>query len=286
MIYRTGLGVGDVLLSTGILEALHRLDGRKYIVETLYPELFFNHPGVKVIWKEGKRAKWIRQIFGWPVIWRLGNKVNEWFERQMIKPTYPFPCRGKHLIDAMAETVGVTLLPDERHPFIYLTEAEIKAQSWAKGWIAVQSSSTNYWTVNKHWVPGRMQEVVDALVDGGFKVFHLGSREDEHLLQVIDYRGRTSLREAAAMLCNASLFIGLEGGLVHLARAVETKSVVVYTHYTAPEETGYAENKNIISGDKSEPCWHREKCNVCSEYAAKIDAKMVIDAVTKIININ
>lgn len=277
MIFRTGLGVGDVLLATSLLKALHRVHGKRYIIETRFPELFRFNPYVNTVWNDDKRSKLIQKWLGHPLIWRIGNLANHWFECITIKATYPFPCRKQHLIDAMAEFAGVELLAEERRPFIYLSPKEIEEQSWAKGWIAIQSSSTNYWTVNKHWVPGRMQEVVNVLSDSGYSIVHLGSLEDEKLENVRDLRGKSTLRQAAAILANTSLFIGLEGGLVHLSKAVGTKAVVVYTGYTTPEETGYETNVNLRDPNAGESCWQREKCEHCLESASRITSAQVVD---------
>jgi ADP-heptose:LPS heptosyltransferase len=275
---RTGLGVGDILLATGVLEALARVHRKKFIVETRYPELFLHNPHVAAIWPAERRTELVRKYLDRRLLWRVGSAVNAWFDRRTIKPTYPFPCRNKHLIDAMAESAGVQLLPHERRPFVYLTKEEIEEQRWAKGWIAVQSSSSTYWTPNKNWVPGRMQQVVDALREEGYEVVHLGLPEDEALKGVKDMRGKNTLRTNAAVLANVMLFVGLEGGLVHLARAVNTKSVVIYTHYTLPEETGYAENVNLRAANDDEACWRREACNSCSKYGRTIAVQHVLDA--------
>ncbi len=187
------------------------------------------------------------------------------------------------MIDWYAESIGLQLLPEERHPCLHLTPVELQAQSWANDCIAVQSSSTDNWTVNKHWIPGRMQQVADELSCQGYSLVQLGAKEDETLQGVKDLRGQTSLRQAAAILANCRLFIGLEGGLVHLARSVNTRSVVIYTHYTLPEETGYPENLNLRDPQAGEPCWQREYCEPCHQSAVNIASAQVITAALEIL---
>jgi len=280
---RTGLGIGDVLLATGILRAWRRLHHQPVIVETRYPELFQHNPDARAIWRADIRPHFTAKLFDHRLIWRAGNRVNHWFDEHSLEPTYPFPCRGKHLIDAMAETLGIELRPDERHPFLHLTDRERAAQSWAHGWIAVQSSSTTYWTMNKHWIPGRMQQVVNEISAMGYSIVQLGAAEDDALEGVKDLRGKTTLRESAAILANARLLIGLEGGLVHLARSVDTRAVVIYTGYTRPEETGYMENVNLRDSAAGEGCWRREQCAHCAESARKVTVENVVTAVNALI---
>lgn len=278
ILLRTGLGIGDVLLATGILRAWRRIHHQPLIVETRYPELFQHNPDVRAAWREDIRPNLTTKLFSHRFIWRAGNVVNEWFDQHSLKPTYPFPCRGKHLIEAMAETVGIALQPAERRPFLYLAEQECAAQNWAQGSVVVQSTSTTYWTVNKHWVPGRMQQVVNEIRAIGYSVVQLGAAQDEPLEGVKDLRGKTTLRESAAILANARLLVGLEGGLVHLARSVDTRAVVIYTGYTRPEETGYAENINLRDPAAGEGCWRRDACEHCAASARKVTAERVVTA--------
>jgi len=73
-----------------------------------------------------------------------------------------------------------------------------------------------------------------------FKLVQLGTAADPALPVDKDLRGRTSLREAAAILAASEVFIGLEGFLTHLARAVDCPSVVVQGGRARPETFGYA----------------------------------------------
>jgi ADP-heptose:LPS heptosyltransferase len=283
VIFRTGWGVGDVLLTTGVIRAWRRIHGKRVIVETRFPELFLHNPDVSAIWQAGTRSDAVARMFGHRGIWRAGNAILAWFDWRSVTPRYPFPCPGRHLIDAMADTAAVTLLPQERRPFLWLTAQERAEQEWAKGWVAVQGNSTTYWTANKDWVPGRIQNVVDGLRRMGLSVLQLGDATDEPLQGVKDLRGKTSLRQVAAVLANACLFVGLEGGLVHLARAVETRSVVIYTGYTKPEETGYPENANLRDPAAGEGCWRRDACDHCAASARSVTVDRVMQAVESLL---
>jgi Glycosyltransferase family 9 (heptosyltransferase) len=70
---------------------------------------------------------------------------------------------------------------------------------------------------------------------------HTSIRVDEANVNLI---GRTSLPEVAALIAGAVLHIDNEGGLVHLARAVGTKSCVVFGP-TSSRYFGYASNINV-----------------------------------------
>ena len=58
-------------------------------------------------------------------------------------------------------------------------------------------------------------------LQGEVDFIQLGSATDPALQHVNDLRGATSIREAAAILNHARLYVGTVGFLMHLARAVE-----------------------------------------------------------------
>ena len=97
-------------------------------------------------------------------------------------------------------------------------------------------------------------ETVRLLQAADLAVVQLGAEQDEPIAGVdLDLRGRTSLREAAAILKRAVCLIGVEGGLVHLARAMEVRSVVAFGP-TSAAFLGYPQNVNLVpSGCHS--CW-------------------------------
>ena len=83
-----------------------------------------------------------------------------------------------------------------------------------------------------------MQSVVNAL-SRNFQVIQLGSSQDVALDKVTQLAGKTTIREAGLFLRQATLFIGLEGALMHLARAVDCPSVIVWGGRLKPSQIGY-----------------------------------------------
>ena len=89
---------------------------------------------------------------------------------------------------------------------------------------------------NKEWGAGNFGSTARMLAPD-FKTVQLGSPSDPALPVDADLRGRTSLREAAAVLANSAAFVGLEGFLSHLARAVDCPAVVVFGGRARPEDS-------------------------------------------------
>ncbi len=102
------------------------------------------------------------------------------------------------------------------------------------------------------------EETVRLLQAQKLAVVQLGAREDEPINGVdVDLRGRTSLRQAAAALKGAVCHVGTEGGLVHLARAVNVRSVVAFGP-TSAAFLGYPQNINLVASDCTS-CWWTTK---------------------------
>jgi ADP-heptose:LPS heptosyltransferase len=280
LVIKTGFGLGDTLIVSGIIKVLKNKNN-KIILITKYPIVFKNNPNIFITIPEGHVEYYIHKIFDRKIIWRCGNLILKKFNKKVIKAVYPFPCKEKHIIDAVAEQFNIRLSEKNRNPEMYLSSEEIFVTKWAQNAICVQSSSTNYWTVNKHWEINKMQKVVNVL-SRDYKVIHLGDTSDIKLNNVVDLRGKTTVREAGAILYNSKLFIGLEGGIVHLAKAVNTRSIVIYTGYTKPEETGYSDNINLIDKKNTRSCWNRNECKHCRRSASAIKPSHIIKEFRKI----
>ena len=134
----------------------------------------------------------------------------------------------RHIIAEMCRRAGLTGLVRLR-PHFALTAAEVvRGRDWA-GRVAIQTSTLTALVPmrNKQWPHARFQEVVDRL-GPRFRFVQIGSADDPQLNGVDDLRGRTSLRETAAVLHHARAFVGPVGFGMHLARALECPSVIVY----------------------------------------------------------
>jgi ADP-heptose:LPS heptosyltransferase len=166
-----------------------------------------------------------------------------------------------------------------------LTRAEKAQESWARDHIVIQSSGigANHPMLNKQWDPKRFQRVLDALCDE-FDIVQLGLPADPALRRVTDLRGVTSIRQSAAILHNARLYIGSIGFLMHLARAVECPSVIVYGGREAPWQSGYNCNINLYTALPCAPCWRRNTCNFDRKCMTKITAEHVVQAVRDLLS--
>jgi ADP-heptose:LPS heptosyltransferase len=121
-------------------------------------------------------------------------------------------------------------------------------------------------TPNKLWKFENWQMLVDRLNEWikinnlNCAVVQVGVRNSKVLDGVTDMTGKTTFRQVAYVLKNARLLIAHEGGLVHLAKAVNTKAVVLIGALLPKELMAYPDNINFYTDINCKNCGLFEPC--------------------------
>lgn len=205
--------------------------------------------------------------------------------------TYDAPDRciqrhDKHVIQQICDVYGFGNV--ELKCELYLTDEEWEFGSEFRGGIVIDPHTKDEYTVNKRYPFEKWQRVVDALrADGHTKIVQVGQRTERVLDGVRDMTGKTTFRQAAAMIGQADLFLGSEGGLMHAANAVRTSAVVIITGFLHPRMTCYPNNTNIWLGDPLKgghgPCGMKVHCQRCFEECRQHDEFEIVEAVKKVV---
>jgi Glycosyltransferase family 9 (heptosyltransferase) len=237
-------GLGDDLMCTVVAHELKKRGAGKVWLFTAFPELVSGNPDLTAV----------------PTDFRL-RRLCGLFRVPCIEVGYPGN-PPRHVTTMMCEAAGVRGGIELRPHLTLSPEEERAGRLTARPQIALQTSNlaARFPIRNKLWHPERMQVVADAL-KGDFDLIQLGAPSDPQLHGALDLRGKTSVRQAAAVLAQSRLFIGLTTGLMHLARAVECRSVIVYGGREHPRQSGYSANENIHWEGPCAPCWERDACD-------------------------
>lgn len=246
------LSLGDDLLCTTVLREARRR-GTPFTMMTARPELFAGNPDpARVIPIDDDYVAGLRHL-GASVIqpYYLGtDPIDPQRDRLPARPILAEMC-------ALAGLHGDVTL----RPYLHLTAAELAVERHLPRQIVLHSSGLGaaipYDT--KEWGVDRFAAVAASL-SAHAGVVQLGSLRDPPLPGALDLRGRTTLREAAAILSVADLFIGLEGFLVHLARAVDCPAVVIMGGRAPATIFGYSANTNLAAFPACGPCALRTGC--------------------------
>ncbi len=131
---------------------------------------------------------------------------------------------------------------------------------------------------SKRWLSKKWAQLTDKLSYGlKAKVIVIGVRDDKTLIgqiksmvktNIIDASGKTSIEQLAAIIKKANVFIGTDSGPSHIASAVDTSAVILYSGTNFPSQWA-PQNKNITIIKKDIPCvgCERQKCpnNICMD---------------------
>jgi ADP-heptose:LPS heptosyltransferase len=79
------------------------------------------------------------------------------------------------------------------------------------------------------------------------------------------------------------MFLGPETMPMHLARAVDCPSVIVYGGRISPEQIGYICNENVYRKMECGPCWREHRCDFDRACLSSIAAPDVIAAAERLL---
>ena len=267
-------GIGDELLMTTVFHEMVKRGSAPPTFMSRYPGLFTHNPNV------GRVLPWDPRILA----------LHAALGRDAIYPCYMYEkiaeadvhyCPPYPMVARMCKMCKVFGTVDIR-PYFYLTDAEKQAGGVVRRQVAIMSSgmSALHKHLNKQWFPKRYQAVVDAL-QGQYDFVQIGDASDPLLDGTLDLRGKTSLRETAAILSRSRLFVGQIGFLMHLARAVDCRSVIVYGGREMPYQSGYTCNENLYTPLTCSPCWKENQCDFDRECLQRIQPEHVLAAISR-----
>ncbi len=157
-----------------------------------------------------------------------------------------------HLIEYFAECADVTLLEKKAMLFFTSTDVALAGLLMDKygiqeGYIAI-NHRTFYTSGQKQWDLNNFQLLVNRLHEISSKqVVVFGSAEDASLDNCINVRGEF-IRAVALMLEKASLYIGLDSGITHMASCFNLPIIAIHPS-SLPEISGaLAEDITFIRG--------------------------------------
>jgi len=176
---------------------------------------------------------------------------------------------------------------------LYLTDEEnAKVDNILEGigdFIAIEPHAKNSYTVNKEYSFEKWQSVVDSLKDE-VQFVQIGVPSKKTLKNVIDFTGKTSYRETYRVIEKSLLFVGIEGGLMHVANSCGKKSVIVVPGFLHPDTFCYPENINIqvcSYCEKNGPCGYTSKvCDDGKNEVKKHNEDIIVSSIREVMKEN
>jgi len=231
---KTTGGIGDALMTTAQIRLIkNRFPQKKIVVETKYPELFVNNP--YVYFAVNKH------------IMKTKRHIKRYY---IIDSTHQ-----EHILKQVIKSTGLEVKEFDLQLDLFFSKEEIKWQkeNFDFSYISICPSGKQDFCANrKEWGIDNFQKVVNAFSD--MKFVQIGGKETPLLENVIDKRG-LPIRKSAGIIKQSLFFLGLEGGLMHLANAVHTPAIIIYGGFILPESSAYPENITIYNKVDCSPCY-------------------------------
>lgn len=182
---------------------------------------------------DGDRSAFIAFCSGAPV--RIGYNHEKRWRGRLYSRCVSIPYGTMHMVEYHAQALRLLNIDDRvdsPEVFIQDQEEEVANQLLAEAgmlrdpWV-IMHPSARYWF--KAWPPDRFAVLADRLFDRGFRVGLIGTEKDRPIGEAIkraaishpiSFMGKTTLLELAALMKRSKLFIGNDGGPMHLAAAV------------------------------------------------------------------
>ncbi|MDR3244724.1 MAG: hypothetical protein LBT79_08260 [Elusimicrobiota bacterium] len=292
-LYFTWNGLGDNLALLYAAELYYKANNKKVLISSNIPELYENCFGVDLI--ESFTINDIRKNEEVLIDTLARYGIQPIFIHALdYKESFDNPGRNnqtwadKHFFARYCERFGLSETI-EINPRIILTEQEKKyGRVFKDNQIAIMSNGLQKY---KTFPIAKMQELVDVLKDK-YNFIQIGLSNDVKLKNVLDYRGKVSIRQIASILYNSNLFVGNISGFMHLARAVSCKSVIAYSLAESLNYDSYPCNKNVFSASGCNACAMRfryPRIGICYDnYSCikNINVKDMIDAVCQAMSEN
>lgn len=254
------MGVGDNIMATGMAKGAAAR-------------------GKRIAFGSGKAIEWdhhSEQVFkNNPNIAPLGSEGADDLEWINF-------CRGHRIYNTQGKDRWIwnykfKAIPGE----FYFTPQELEqADKHGNGFVIIEPNVPRWKQVapNKDWGRANYWRISKRLKRRGYDVrqfYYNGSWQSDHCQQI----KTQTFRQAAAILRNAKLYIGPEGGMHHAAAALGIPAVVVFGGFIPPAVTGYDFHTNLTGGAKA--CGSFTRCPHCIQAMERIGVHDVEAAALK-----
>ncbi len=288
-------GLGDDLLLTYILLCYYHTNKRKVNIFSAREVLFNNHPAVDKVLEIKDFGKWSLFLAHINKLLKSDFKIIHVHYQHQPVGLYPYKNRHLHMADFMLQKINISQRPPgiDFKPFIYSTNSSLEPEI-PKEYILIHSSSMSApfaalvkeWNMERNMFEEFAIHFGETINQKHFPLVQIGSEKDPVLSHCIDLRGKTNISQLISIISKAKLFIGLEGGIMHIARAFDVPQIVIYGGRTMPSETGYYRSNiiNLYSDVVCSPCWNTNECGFDHKCMKEISPENVFNAIGTLIN--
>lgn len=304
------MGLGGELMHSAVIKNIKKKYPNKTVL-FVYKSHFklrniFNPPQEKVeVFKNNQKVKLISKLLA-TFISIFKNIINYYiYDPSLNKYTYSNHKYNKIIYN---EDIKITPYILEKlgiectniNPEIFLTEKERKLAKKAmkvKGltnnkYLCFEPNNKLEFTPNKRWFEKSWQELIDVINNYininnyDINIVQIGKGGEKVFNNIIDLTGMLSFRETSVILKESLFFISTMSGLVHLAKAVKTQSIVLISGFEPKELASYPEDINLYKEIECSNCGLLTECPIDRKCMKLITPKEVANYAIELIEKN
>lgn len=255
LIFNNG-GIGDTVIISAVAENIGTC-----LVASCYDELLLHHPNITLVdydaskffkkryYNELLRKNIQPYMMHYMDLEKIPSSVKYSWHYPYIHYKYRWKYPSIHLIAKLCAMVGYFGYISIK-PRLYLTDQEIETgRLFFVPYIVMQSTGAIWKTCGFNTFAS-----VAKKLRKDFLIVQIGHPDDKELPYAKNLCGKLTLRQVAILLYHAKAFIGTIGGPMHIARAVETRSVITFTDSEPEYFSGYIANEHAKSEISCELC--------------------------------
>lgn len=255
------MGIGDEIIGSGLARGAQARgkkiafgDGNKILWGPFCREVYEHNPNV-----------------AWPGQERLPNV--EWIAFHIGSRGYSTLNKQR---DRWIWNYRYRMQPGE---FFFSPAERAAAEKYAPGCIVIEPNLPWQKTVavNKDWGEAKYAELARRLIAQGHRLLQFKHNNTRRIIAGADVVTVPRFRQAIAIMQRAALYVGVEGGMMHAAAAVDLKAVVLFGGWSPPQVVGCPWHANITGSDQA--CGHVYPCDHCKEAMTRISVEQVERAV-------
>lgn len=244
-------GIGDVILATPAIAAIKQRHPRSRLVvycnRRTHFEVLLGNPNID-------RLRMVRPLRFMAILAAL----RRWFVGQReLSMSYgsmsPNTLNHLHASVLIGRMLGVELKGQRCE--LFLTERE---RQWAGAQLAghanpvVLHASTHFAVDSRNWQAYKWASVVHELPQCTF--IQVGKASEPPVFGALDFRGKTTLRQAFALISQAKLLVGIDSAMAHAATALRIPAVVLFGP-SSVVAFGHPSNQNVHRKLRCAPCF-------------------------------
>lgn len=277
ILVKTG-GIGDFIQMTAVAKALKKKEPDRPVAAIIphSTDLLKDHPYIDLVLESGPICqqetvktvvglvdnvydlRYISRAYG---SWKPTKffKDHEWYYKAYPLSDIRIDDFGMHVCELTLTSLGLNgyatcndtlIVPDENIDkisgnYVVVCNSVGSGPGRMKCWTQEEWDGLISWLMERGLIPVQLGRITDALLNP----------------RVIDLRGKTTLKQSAGYIKFSKAYIGVEGGLFHMAKAVKTPAIVIFS--TTPSVCFAYPDTVVVSKKTCRPCWWTEPWSQC-----------------------